>query len=91
MGYRIVYPGQKRKRNPILRKRIIARMLIFLLSLLLLFPVAVPPGKQVLAELLLPNETAVSAMEDALRNLREGENLDNVLAVFCEAVIPFEK
>jgi hypothetical protein len=91
MGYRIVYPGVKRKRNPIRQKRIIARMLIFLLSLLLLFPVAVPPGKQVLTKLMLPKETAVSAMEDAIRNMREGENLENALAAFCEAVIPFEK
>ena len=91
MGYRIVYPGRKRKRSHHRGKRILVRSLVLLLFMLLLLPAAAQPGKKLMTELMLPEEPAVSAIERVVQIMHDGEGLENALAAFCETVILIEK
>lgn len=88
MGYRIEYEpsyGPRKRRTP---KLAVLTALCMLLFLLLVNTFWIQ-GKQALRELLLPGDAAVtaSALEDLVRDLREGEKLSFALESFCKKVI----
>lgn len=93
MGYRIQYPGNPGKIPEKKLKRVISGALIFLTAVLLLLPVALPPGREILTELMVPGDAqeTAAAMECFLQDMRQGEEFGKACHSFYETVIGCEQ
>lgn len=90
MGYRVEYQQVKKARGGEKRtSRLAALTMLCLFLFLLLVNGFWPRGAEVLRDLLLPGDAAVTvaALEDLALELRTGEELSSALESFCRKVV----
>lgn len=90
MGYRVDYQPVKKVRGAEKRtSKIPALTALFLVLFLLLVNGFWPRGAEVLKEVLIPGDPAVTvaALEDFATELKAGENLSGAWEAFCRRVI----
>lgn len=94
MSYRIVYgPEIKTKPQPGVsttryRSMIAGFLLLFALTVKILWP----EGAQVLREMVMPTDLTVTeqAFQSMMEDLRSGEDLGDVITVFCKQILANE-
>lgn len=88
MGYRVEYQAGKVENREVHPGRFPVMLGACLLAFLLLVNGLWPRGGQVLRELLLPGNPAVTvaALEDFAQELKAGETLESALESFCRKV-----
>ena len=91
MGYRIVYGGEPEYRG---RYKMRGRSVVFYLAVcLVLFGVLTmkfwPEGREVLQEVLLPGDPAVTrqALHNMAEDLKAGEAIGDAVAAFCREIV----
>ncbi len=89
MSYQVVYPGGQEKQPKKKPTSFVLMLCGCILAFVLLTARFWPEGAQVMQQLLLPGDAAVTAaaLEDFAAELQAGEQLSGALENFCRSIL----